>query len=157
MKSGGVRTLLICCCLKEINLSYPNYFWIFSPEIKLPFFQSICVQFTRFVGLLSTVYSTGHVCWNSKCRLPFRVFRPRKTIFRFLFAANKRKLPFPLFPFFLYIYGKRNYIIYIFMYLCRPSEASPWCYAVPGGNHLGTDRVCHGLGRGQIGTQSWNF
>ncbi len=55
----------------------------------------------------------GHVCWNGKRHLPFIVCRPRKTNFRFPFAANKGKLPFSISSGYVYILYIRKTELYI--------------------------------------------
>jgi hypothetical protein len=39
----------------------------------------------------------GHICWNSKRRMPLTICKPRKTNLRFPFAENKQKLALSIF------------------------------------------------------------
>ncbi len=61
----------------------------------------------------------GQVCWNSNRRLPFIICRPRKTNFRFPFAANKEILSSS----FSSVFSVCVYIlIFIFIFICCRSK-----------------------------------
>jgi hypothetical protein len=88
----------------DININYLKFELMGTSDDRLIKWRSLSPKLDHPLeergGLAQQhIHIDGNVCWNTNHRLPFIVYRPRKTNFRFLFllAENERKFAVSVF------------------------------------------------------------